>query len=115
MHRGEVYWADLNPRSGSEQQGHRPVLLISNDGFNQAAGWKSLIVVPISASTKQLRRSLTTVVIPSGIAGLSQESIALGHQVTTLDKSKLHTPIGVLPSELLGQVEQALKAAMNLP
>ena len=26
MKRGEVYWADLAPRSGSEQQGRRPVI-----------------------------------------------------------------------------------------
>ncbi len=35
MKRGEVYWADLAPRSGSEQQGRRPVIVISHDAFNQ--------------------------------------------------------------------------------
>jgi mRNA-degrading endonuclease toxin of MazEF toxin-antitoxin module len=34
MKRGEVYWADLVPRSGSEQTGRRPVILVSHDGFN---------------------------------------------------------------------------------
>ena len=38
MIRGEVYWADLKPRSGSEQSGRRPVLIISNDGFNRING-----------------------------------------------------------------------------
>jgi mRNA-degrading endonuclease toxin of MazEF toxin-antitoxin module len=33
MKRGEVYWADLVPRSGSEQQGRRPVIVISHDAF----------------------------------------------------------------------------------
>src|SRR5580658_697712 len=31
MKRGEVYWADLVPRSGSEQTGRRPVILVSHD------------------------------------------------------------------------------------
>jgi mRNA-degrading endonuclease toxin of MazEF toxin-antitoxin module len=35
MKRGEVYGADLVPRSGSEQKGRRPVILVSHDGFNQ--------------------------------------------------------------------------------
>ncbi len=34
MKRGEIYWANLQPRSGSEQQGKRPVIVISHDGFN---------------------------------------------------------------------------------
>ena len=32
MKRGDVYWADLAPRSGSEQTGRRPVILVSSDG-----------------------------------------------------------------------------------
>ena len=31
MIRGEVYWADLAPRSGSEQRGRRPVVVVSHD------------------------------------------------------------------------------------
>ncbi len=36
MKRGEVYWAELTPRSGSEQQGRRPVVVISHDVFNES-------------------------------------------------------------------------------
>ena len=31
MRRGDVFIADLIPRSGSEQTGRRPVVIISND------------------------------------------------------------------------------------
>jgi mRNA-degrading endonuclease toxin of MazEF toxin-antitoxin module len=50
MKRGEVYWADLAPRSGSEQQGRRPVIVISHNAFNQTQTWRSIIVVPLSTS-----------------------------------------------------------------
>ena len=53
MKRGEVYWADLAPRSGSEQRGRRPVVVISHDAFNQTPGWRSIIVVPLSTSAAQ--------------------------------------------------------------
>ena len=43
MRRGDVYWAELVPRSGSEQSGRRPVLLVSHDAFNAAERWRSMV------------------------------------------------------------------------
>lgn len=114
MKRGEVHWADLVPRSGSEQTGRRPVIVISHDGFNQTPGWKSIIVVPISTSASQGRRGPTVVEIPPGAGGLAKTSFAVCHQVTTLDRAKLTKSIGTLPAEVLREVELGLKAAMDL-
>lgn len=114
MKRGDVYWADLIPRSGSEQKGRRPVIIISHDGFNLTPGWRSIIVVPISTSTTQARRGPTAVHLPKGTAGLRKVSVALCHQVTTLDRAKLTQHIGTLSTDLLMQVENALKAALDL-
>jgi mRNA interferase MazF len=114
MKRGEVYWADLMPRSGSEQHGRRPVILVSDDGFNQILSWRSLIVVPISTSASQAGRGPTIVVIPRGSAGLDRSSVAVCHQLTTLDRRKLGKQIGVLPPDILRQVGESLKAAMDL-
>lgn len=114
MKRGEVYWADLIPRSGSEQQGRRPVVVISHDAFNQTQGWRSIIVVPLSTSAAQARRGPSAVLLPQGAAGLAKDSVALCHQVTTLDRSKLTQRIGALNSTEIGQLEDGLKAAMDL-
>ncbi len=114
MKRGEIYWADLVPRSGSEQTGRRPVILMSHDGFNQTPAWKSIIVVPISTSASQGKRGPTVVELPGGSAGLPRASVAVCHQVTTLDRVKLTRKVGTLPSEFLRDVEAALKAAMDL-
>jgi mRNA interferase MazF len=115
VNRGEVYWADLSPRSGSEQGGRRPVIVISNDAFNTNQHWNSVIVVPISSSDRQRRRGPTAVAIPAGEAGLSVESVALCHQVTTLDRAKLTRFLGRLSSTVLTQVEQGLAIALQLP
>lgn len=114
MKRGEVHWADLIPRSGSEQTGRRPVIVISHDGFNQTPGWQSIIVVPISTSASQGRRGPTVVEIPAGAGGISKASFAVCHQVTTLDRAKLTKRIGTLAAEVLKAVELGLKAAMDL-
>lgn len=114
MKRGEVYWADLIPRSGSEQTGRRPVIVLSHDGFNQAAGWKSIIVVPISTSSSQGKRGPTVVEVSGGTGGLAKTSYAVCHQVTTLDRAKLTKRLGALPLESLREVEDGLRAAMDL-
>ncbi len=114
MKRGDVYWADLVPRSGSEQTGRRPVIVMSHDGFNRTPGWKSIIVVPISTSSSQGKRGPTVIELSGGSAGLTKLSFAVCHQVTTLDRAKLTKRVGSLPSEPLREVEQGLKAAMDL-
>jgi mRNA interferase MazF len=114
MKRGDVYWADLVPRSGSEQTGRRPVIVVSHDGFNQTAGWRSIIVIPISTSSSQGRRGPTVIALAGASAGLPKASFAVCHQVTTLDRGKLTEKVGTLPAASLREVEEGLKAAMDL-
>ena|SRR5204862_4147126 len=114
MKRGEVWWADLAPRSGSEQQGRRPVIILSHDGFNQSPGWRSIIVVPVSTSVAQAGRGPTAVSLRQGAGGLPKESVALCHQITTLDRAKLTQHIGELSAPLLREVEKGIKAAIDL-
>ena len=115
MKRGELYWASLEPRSGSEQRGKRPVIVVSSDGLNAIEGWMSIIVVPVSSSRTQARRGPSAIPLPAGAGGLKTDSIALCHQVTTLDRSKFFARIGALPGLLLAQVDYGLKIAQNLP
>lgn len=114
MKRGEIYLAHLSPRSGSEQQGQRPVVVVSHDAFNQAPGWRSVIVVPISSSAAQAARGPTAIHLPAGAGGLKKTSVAICHQVTTLDRAKLVQFFGLLDAQLLSQVDDGLKAAMQL-
>ncbi len=114
MKRGEIYWADLIPRSGSEQLGRRPVIIISHDVFNESPQWHSIITVPVSTSEKQSQRGPSAVFLQKGTAGLKHSSVALCHQVTTLDRSKFKERIGMLPASNLAEVESGLKAAMDL-
>lgn len=114
MNRGEVYWANVAPRSGSEQQGMRPVIILSHDGFNSVAAWRSVIVIPISTSPRQAARGPTAVALAAGDGGLPETSTALCHQVTTLDKSKLSSLLGVLSPQALARVEEGLCNAVGI-
>lgn len=114
MKRGDVYWADLAPRSGSEQQGRRPVIVMSHNAFNETPHWRSIIVVPLSTSPSQARRGPTVVSIAGSILGLPKSGVAVCHQVTTLDRVKLAKRIGVLPEVIMQDIGEAVKAAMDL-
>jgi len=46
MERGDIYLVSLDPTSGHEQQGARPVLIVSATVFNQLA--RVPVVVPIT-------------------------------------------------------------------
>ncbi len=50
--RGDIYWADLDPTLGHEQAGRRPVLVLSQDIFNERSG--TVIAV---ASTSQPQKA----------------------------------------------------------
>lgn len=114
MRRGEIFWAQLSPHSGAEQAGSRPVLVVSHDGFNQVLSWHSVIVVPLTTSEAQARRGPTAISLPAGMAGLRKGSVALCHQVTTLDRAKLTARVGALPPEVLARIEEGLRAALDL-
>jgi mRNA interferase MazF len=114
VRRGEVYWAELAPRSGSEQTGRRPVIIVSHDGFNQVPTWRSVIVVPISTAQTQLGRGPTAVPLPRGAGGLQRASAAICHQVTTLDRSKLGERLGELSAGDLERVTRGLLAAIGV-
>lgn len=114
MTRGDVWWADLEPRSGAEQHGRRPVVVLSHQGFLDVAAWRSVIVIPISTSRAQARRGPSVVSLTDAVRGLSPESVALCHQITTLDRSKLERKVGSLSDEALRRVEAGLKAATGL-
>lgn len=114
MRRGEVWWAVLQPRTGSEQSGRRPVVVLSHDSFNQTANWNSVIVIPCSTSGQQAKRTPTIVPLSKGTGGLPQDCVAVGHQITTLDRSKLQQQIGALPDLELRAIERAVMNAIDI-
>ena len=90
------------------------MIIISNDGFNEAPGWRSVIVVPVTTSPRQAARGLTAVPISNPIPELAPNSIAVCHQITTLDRSKIDTRIGSVSRNDLQEIERGILAACDL-
>ena len=47
---GDIAWLDMDPQSGHEQKGHRPVVIVSNNDFHFVTGSKMAMVCPITST-----------------------------------------------------------------
>ncbi len=57
---------------------------------------------------------LTAVALPADAGGLAHESVALCHQVATLDRAKLVALLGSLIAIHLHEVEDGLRIALGM-
>ncbi|MEG2310675.1 MAG: type II toxin-antitoxin system PemK/MazF family toxin [Clostridia bacterium] len=108
--RGDIFYADLNPVVGSEQDGIRPILIVQNDMGNTY----SPTIIGVAITTKAKPNLPTHIPIEANKYGLSRDSMILVEQVRTLDKSRLKEKIGVLDELTMDKVKQALKISFNL-
>jgi mRNA interferase MazF len=94
--RGDILWADLNPIRGREQAGLRPVLVLSEDVFNENSG--TVIAVAITSQAQRAGFPLTYELVGSGLPKPSWVKIS---QIRTLSVERLGKKIGkVSPEEL---------------
>jgi mRNA-degrading endonuclease toxin of MazEF toxin-antitoxin module len=115
MKRGDIYWANLEPRrSKGEQGGTRPFIILSDDAFNTNPGWTTVLGVPITSSERCRTRGPAVVPLPAGTGGLKMDSFAICYQATTLGKEKLSRKIGTLRMDDISRVERGLLAAFGI-
>ncbi len=109
--RGEVWFADLAPTRGTEQSGVRPVLIVQTDRANPHS--PHTIIVPF---TTRLRKKLlpSHVLVPTGEGGLTQDSVALAEQIRVMDLTRLIRKLGDLPATRVQEVNDALRAILDL-
>jgi mRNA interferase MazF len=101
--RGEIRWADLNPVRGREQAGQRPVLILSQDVFNERSG--TVIAV---ALTSQPQRAGFPLTIELHARGLPKRSWVKISQIRTLAVERIGKVIGRSSPEELAQVVEGL-------
>ncbi len=100
--RGEIRWADLDPTLGNEQQGTRPVLVISHDVFNERSG-----TVLAMAITSQPQRAGFPLTLPLGKLGGKEAWLKIS-QVRVLSTQRLGRKIGKATPEQLAQAIDGL-------
>ncbi len=108
---GDIYEVNLDPVVGSETGKRRPALVVSNDINNEFS--QTVTVLPITGQPA-MKQYPFEILIPKGLAGLTVDSRIKANQVRTIDKRRLISFRGSLPSQHLPQVEKALKIHLNL-
>lgn len=109
IHRGEIYYADLEPARGSEQGGRRPVLILQNNTGNQYSS--TVIVAPVTTRIKKQR--MPTHVSISSDSGLPSNSMVLLEQIRAIDKSRLDQYVTRLGARLMAEVDAALDISVG--
>jgi len=99
--RGDICWADLDPTRGHEQAGHRPVVILSHDVFNERSG-----TVIAAAVTSREPKAGFPLALELHEPKLPKRSWVMIGQVRTLSVQRLGRRIGrASPEELAAIVE----------
>jgi mRNA interferase MazF len=102
--RGDVLLADLNPVRGHEQAGRRPVVILSQDVFNERSG--TVIAMALTSAPQKAGFPLT-LELPDD-AGLPKKSWVKISQVRTLSTQRLGKKMGRLPPEIVSLLVEGL-------
>jgi mRNA interferase MazF len=106
--RGDVLWAELNPAVGSEQAGLRPVVVLSQDVFNERSG----TVIAIAVTSQEPRASFPlTLELTS--ARLPKRSWAKISQIRTLSVERLGKKLGHVSTEEIDRIIEGLNEVIG--
>ena len=101
--RGGIHWADLNPVIGSEQGGLRPVLVLSQNVFNERSG--TVIVVALTSQPQRAGYPLTLELENSKLPKRSWVKIS---QIRTLSVKRILKKITMASEEEITLIIEGL-------
>lgn len=109
MKRGEIWLVDLEPVRGREQQGTRPVMIVTDVRFNAMF---APLVCPISGGGNVARAAGFAVTLMG--SGLRTDGVVLCHQVRVLDvKARGGKRVEQAPPHIVSEVMAALQDLME--
>lgn len=107
--RAEIYYANLSPAVGSEQDGMRPVLILQNDVGNIYS--PTTIIAPI---TSRIDKTHLPTHVNIFTEGLETDSIVLLEQVRTIDKTRLTEYVGQLDKLMMVAIDRAIVVSFGI-
>lgn len=101
--RGDIFWADLNPVRSDKQGRMRPVVVVSQDIFNERSG----TIIAMSVTSRPQRTGFP-LALELTEAGLSKQSWVKISQVRTISTERMGEKIGHVSVEILKQLIEGL-------
>ena len=108
IHRGEIFYMTLKEQTGSEQQGGRPVVVVSNETCNKF----SPIVTIVPLTTKDKRPLPTHVEL--NVEGLPVYGTILCEQVQSVSRYRLDNYVGEVDDHIMRKIENALCTQLDI-
>lgn len=107
--RGEIRWADLDPTRGREQAGMRPVLILSQDVFNERSG--TVIAMALTSQSQRAGFPLTLELMSSALPKQSWVKIS---QIRTLSVERIGKRLAKVSVEELAVVVEGLNEIIGV-
>lgn len=101
--RGDILWANLDPTQGHEQSGSRPVLVLSQNVFNDRSG--TVIAVALTSQQPSAGFPLTLELSDTNLPKKSWVKIS---QIRTLSVQRLGKKLGKATAEELEDIIEGL-------
>ncbi len=112
IERGEIHWADLGDPSGSRPAKRRPVLLVQSNPYN--ASRLATVLAAVVTSNTALAAMPGNVFLPAAASGLPRDSVVNVTALVTLNKTDLADRVGLLPLNLMREVDRGLRLVLEL-
>lgn len=109
MRQKEIWLADLNPVKGSEQEGLRPVVIVSGNMLNTYL--PIVITCPLTTKVKNLKGNI--ILEPDATNGLDQKSEILIFHIRSISKERLIKNIGVISESQLLELVKGLNEILT--
>ena len=107
--RGEIWQADLNPTVGREQQGHRPMVVVSTEAFNRSG---LVLVCPVTQGGNQARFAGFAVSLMD--SGTATQGVVMSNQSRTVDLiARGGKFVEVMPDYVVSEVMAKMQAILE--
>ena len=110
LSRRQVWIAEPDPIVGAEQDETRPVVIVSNDKYNQNAKGL-LIAIPMTTADWHLPYHIP---VQAGEGQLDKPSFIMCDQIKCISYHRLKKPLGYISNQIMSDIENMIKRLLDI-
>lgn len=110
IRRGDLLLIDFAPAQAGEANNTRPAIVITNNLANEHS--PAIVVVPVTSNTERIYPF--ELLLPVERSGLEHDSKAQPQFVRHVSKARIRRPLGHLPADLMGELDERLRGHLGL-